>query len=327
MQFYNRKQAIDRMNRLGRERTPFVFIVDYRQNRSYIETTDRISPSLLLYDLNGYTNCRTPDRPLDAEIQWTPRPEPFARYRVSFGEVMKNIRQGNSFLTNLTCRTPVDTGLTLRDIFFYSRARYKLWLKDDFTVFSPEIFVQIRDGFIRSFPMKGTIDADLPDARRQLMEDPKEMAEHATIVDLIRNDLSMVADGVEVIRYRYIDEVQTHAGPILQTSSEIGGKLPDDYLSGLGDILFRLLPAGSVTGAPKCETLRIIAQAEDYDRGFYTGVAGCFDGTNLDSAVMIRFVEQDGGRLYFKSGGGITCRSDAEKEYEEMKRKIYVPIY
>ena len=175
--------------------------------------------------------------------------------------------------------------------------------------------------------MKGTIDASLPSAYNQLMNDPKETAEHATIVDLIRNDLSMVAEQVSVTRYRYADILQTNSGSILQTSSEICGILPDDYRTRLGDIIFKLLPAGSITGAPKLKTMDIIAHAENYKRGFYTGISGYFDGNNLDSAVMIRFIEQQGDKLYFKSGGGITCRSNPESEYNEMKQKIYVPIY
>ena len=138
---------------------------------------------------------------------------------------------------------------------------YKLWLKDRFVCFSPEIFVRIEKGKIKSFPMKGTIDATLPDAEQLLMQDTKEAAEHATIVDLIRNDLSMVSEHVEVTSYRYIDRLQTNKGPILQTSSEICGTLPEDYTAHLGDIIFRLLPAGSITGAPKPKTVEIIAQA------------------------------------------------------------------
>lgn len=175
--------------------------------------------------------------------------------------------------------------------------------------------------------MKGTIDASLPDAYRLLMNDVKESAEHATIVDLIRNDLSMVAEQVTVTRYRYCDCLETNKGPILQTSSEICGVLPEDYCSHIGDIVFKLLPAGSITGAPKPKTMDIIAEAENYNRGFYTGVMGYFDGENLDSAVMIRFVEQEDGRFYFKAGGGITSKSSLESEYNEMKQKIYVPIY
>lgn len=98
--------------------------------------------------------------------------------------------------------------------------------------------------------MKGTIDATLPDAEQLLMQDTKEAAEHATIVDLIRNDLSMVSEHVEVTSYRYIDRLQTNKGPILQTSSEICGTLPEDYTAHLGDIIFRLLPAGSITAPP-----------------------------------------------------------------------------
>lgn len=326
MQRYNREQAVERMNRLGKARVPFVFIVNYRRDCSYIEEVDRLSPSDLLYDLNGYANCSEAVRKQVTVLPWKPRPETFDRYKMAFDEVMCNIRQGNSFLTNLTCRTPVDTSLTLRDIFDCASARYRLWLKDRFVCFSPETFVQIREGYILSYPMKGTVDASRPDARHLLLADAKEAAEHATIVDLIRNDLSMVASGVTVSRYRYVEEVQTHLGPILQTSSEVCGKLAGDYLSRLGDILFRLLPAGSITGAPKYETMRVIARAEGYERGFYTGVTGYFDGEMLDSAVMIRFVEQEGERLVFKSGGGITCRSEAEKEYLEMIRKVYVPV-
>ena len=111
--------------------------------------------------------------------------------------------------------------------------------------------MRIENGFIYSYPMKGTIDASLPDARERILADRKEEAEHATIVDLIRNDLSQVASEVTVSRYRYIDELQTNRGRLLQVSSEIRGKLPENWKASLGDILFRLLPAGSITGAPK----------------------------------------------------------------------------
>ena len=104
-----------------------------------------------------------------------------------------------------------------------------------------------------------------------------------------------------------------------------------DYTSGdkiSGDLFISLLPAGSITGAPKPRTVQIIREAETYDRGFYTSVTGYFDGRNLDSAVLIRFLEQppDGTKV-FKSGGGITFRSEARNEYEEMKQKVYVPLY
>ena len=219
-----------------------------------------------------------------------------------------------------------------------------------FVCFSPETFVRIKGGRIYSYPMKGTLDASLPNAEKLLMEDQKEAAEHATIVDLIRNDLSRVAEDVRVDKYRYIDVLHTNKGNILQTSSEISGRLPEDYPHHLGEILDAQLPAGSITGAPKDKTMQIIQEAEGYDRGFYTGIMGIYDQGELNSAVMIRFIEEETSpvdfeadgeknfkasegkrdeasrKLYFKAGGGITSKSDCRREYEEVIQKIYLPI-
>ena len=209
-----------------------------------------------------------------------------------------------------------------------------------FVCFSPETFVRIKGGRIYSYPMKGTLDASLPNAEKQLMEDQKEAAEHATIVELIRNDLSRVAEDVRVDKYRYIDVLHTNKDNILQTSSEISGRLPEDYPHHLGEILDAQLPAGSITGAPKDKTMQIIQETEGYDRGFYTGIMGIYDQGELNSAVMIRFIEEEVfpsktenrmnyeaiRKLYFKAGGGITSKSDCRKEYEEVIQKIYLPI-
>ena len=110
-------------------------------------------------------------------------------------------------------------------------------------------------------------------------------------------------------------------------SSKISGEIRPQYENKIGSILQKLLPAGSILGAPKVKTMEIILKAENYNRNFYTGVCGWFDGNNLDSCVMIRFIEKDNERFYFKSGGGITHQSVMEDEYQEMKNKIYVPIH
>ncbi|WP_237038316.1 aminodeoxychorismate synthase component I [Phocaeicola faecalis] len=327
MQLYSRKESIERMNDLAGKGRPFLFVTDYRQEHSYVEEISEVDSDFCRYSFNGVTNVEKECEEYDGTLIWEVAPPALEEYRIAFDVVKDNILAGNSYLTNLTCKVPVETNLTLEAIFRYSDAKYKLWLKDTLVCFSPEIFVRIEEGKIKSFPMKGTIDASLPDARRLLMNDRKEAAEHATIVDLIRNDLSMVSEQVTVTRYRYCDCLETNKGPILQTSSEICGVLPEDYLSHIGDIVFRLLPAGSITGAPKPKTMEIIAEAENYERGFYTGVMGYFDGRNLDSAVMIRFIEQENGHLYFKAGGGITSKSALESEYNEVIQKIYVPIY
>lgn len=321
------------MNRLGAERRPFLFVVNYEQDRVFVEEPGQVDPEELLYDLNGVTNADVAGLANDrgeraSAIRWETFPITQADYADSFHKVVRHIRAGNSYLTNLTCATPVRTNLTLKEVFVRSEARYKLWMKDRFVVFSPEIFVKIREGQIYSYPMKGTIDATLPDARKRIWDDPKEAAEHATIVDLIRNDLSQVASEVTVTRYRYIDELTTNKGALLQVSSEIRGRLAGNWQAEVGDLLFCLLPAGSITGAPKKKTMEIITEAETYERGFYTGVMGYFDGKSLDSVVMIRFLEQQAdGSLVFKSGGGITSRSELRSEYNEMIQKVYVPIY
>lgn len=174
--------------------------------------------------------------------------------------------------------------------------------------------------------MKGTADAAAPEARRRLETDEKENRESATIADLMRNDLSMVATGVQVKRYRYISPVETRQGIILQCSSEISGLLPENWRSRLGEILLKLLPAGSVTGVPKEAICRAIAEAEDMERGFYTGVFGFFNGRDLDSTVAIRFMEKDEQGMTYKSGGGITVMSRMEDEYREAVAKVYVPF-
>jgi para-aminobenzoate synthetase component 1 len=198
--------------------------------------------------------------------------------------------------------------------------------ENSFLVFSPETFVRIDGGKIFAYPMKGTIDASIPDAGEKILADQKEMAEHVTIVDLLRNDLSRVAENVRVTRFRYVDRIKTIDKDLLQVSSEITGDLPPESANHLGDILVKLLPAGSVSGAPKSKTLEIIRRAEIEPRGYYTGVVGLFDGNVFDSGVMIRFLERAQGELYYRSGGGITVQSAAEKEYQEAIDKVYVPL-
>ncbi|HZX75109.1 MAG TPA: aminodeoxychorismate synthase component I, partial [Cyclobacteriaceae bacterium] len=253
-------------------------------------------------------------------------PISFEEYKKKFNKVFHHLSYGDSFLTNLTVKTRIETNNSLRQLFESSNAKYKILYKDEFLVFSPESFVQIKEGFIHSYPMKGTIDAAIPDAESIILNSEKELAEHITIVDLIRSDLSRVAASVDVKRFRYVDEIRTHEKNLLQVSSEITGKLPADYQNHLGDILLQLLPAGSITGAPKPKTIEVIHETEQEKRGYFTGVFGYFDGTILDSGVMIRYIEREGDQFVYRSGGGVTTRSKAESEYREVLDKIYVPV-
>ena len=322
---------ITQLNRFGRQREPVLFLIDFAQKNPLLWPLRHLDPSVIQVVFNGVgypasEPACTPNPPLCLEKS----PRAFADYQPRFDYVVQQIRRGNSFLVNLSQPTPICVNRTMKELFHKSRARYKVWLRHpvagEFVCFSPESFVQIQGNHIASFPMKGTIDAHLPNADERILADPKEAAEHATIVDLIRNDLSQIADKIWVERYRYLDRIETERGALWQVSSEIAGSLRSDWPDFLGDILAKLLPAGSISGAPKPKTLEIIHHAEGYERGFYTGICGVFDGENLDTGVMIRFIENQGGQLVFKSGGGITAQSNARAEYQELIDKIYVPV-
>jgi para-aminobenzoate synthetase component 1 len=312
------------MNEMGKKKQPFVFLFDFDfQHPILLEWEE--GGQKLLWKTPLYSNFN-PGPPHISKFRWNVKPVPCNRYRKAFRLVMEQIHQGNSYLLNLTMPSEVETDRNLEELLYLCRAPYQIYLKDHFLCFSPEVFVRIKNGQISSYPMKGTIDAGIPDAANLLKRDKKELAEHATIVDLIRNDLSMVAEKVEVKRFCYLDQITTNKTNLLQMSSEINAQLPADYLEHLGDIFSRLIPAGSVCGAPKRKTVEIIKTAENYDRGYYTGIFGIFDGTDVDSCVLIRFIEQQSGKLIYKSGGGITHLSECKKEYQELIKKIYVPL-
>lgn len=319
-----RNQIISLINKLAHLNEPFLFIIDYEAENGYVIPAKTIDYQHIKFSCpnNHFASSTKNDR----HINWKIFPISFQEYSSKFTYVREQIQQGNSFLVNLTQPTKVETNCTLEEIYDKCSAKYKLWLNKQFVVLSPESFVQISDGKIASFPMKGTIDAKILNAETTILNDAKEKAEHATIVDLIRNDLSIVSDNVHVKRYRYIEKLQTNKGELLQVSSEIVGTLPTDYKTKLGELLLSLLPAGSISGAPKPKTVEIIKKVESYNRGFYTGIFGFFDGKTVDSAVMIRFIEQQENALVFKSGGGITSQSNVQKEYEELIQKVYVPI-
>lgn len=308
-------------------------MTDFELDEIVVRPLDQLQTEIF-YDFNGHSNHHF-DNDANEELQLDITPYPFDRYYHQFQKVCEELHYGNSFLTNLTARHLVRTPLTLKQIFNQVQAKYKLLVNYEgqhFTCFSPETFVTIRSGIISSYPMKGTIDASLPEARAQLLADKKESAEHNTIVDLIRNDLSRYASSVTVTKFKYLDLIKSQDKQLYQMSSEIQGHLATDYRTRLGDILFSMLPAGSISGAPKKKTVKIIKQAEEFSRGYYTGIAGIFDGENFDSCVMIRFLEEikngkgkNDSQLYYRSGGGITFQSEVEKEYQEMIDKIYLP--
>lgn len=320
------KDITKQINEYGKNRTPFLFIFNFGLSKTEIYTLSEAAGKSIFFEIDHNCNHTFKNKHFPEKAEFNKQPVSYLHYQKAFKKVQQNIKLGNTYLLNLTFPTQIFTNQSLQQIFIAGQARYKLLYKDKFVVFSPEIFVSINNNTISSYPMKGTIDAGFPDAGTRLLNDPKEKAEHNTIVDLIRNDLSMVSKNVRVEKFRYLEKIKTNDKNLLQTSSKITGDLQADWRENLGNILIPLLPAGSVTGAPKKKTVEIIRETENYERGYYTGIFGYFDGHSLDSAVMIRYIEKTGDELFFKSGGGITCFSDCRSEYNEMIDKVYLPF-
>lgn len=324
------EQARTRINTWGQQGIPFFFWVSYDGNRVLLSPDTSPMPGLA-WQLPGAAHIPIgmESAPCPESPCFTPLPPSREAYDQAFSKVHHHLMRGDSYLINLTFPTRVKSNLNPEHFFARAQAPYKAYYRnggEEFVCFSPEPFISIQGTTICTNPMKGTISANAPNAERCLLADEKEIREHATIVDLMRNDLSRVARKVRVARYRYVERIPSSRGDILQTSSEICGELPLGWPSQLGDILSSLLPAGSITGAPKEWTCRAIREAECYDRGFYTGVFGHFSGTSLTSAVAIRFLEKEGDQLIYKSGGGITTMSKPADEYLELLQKVYVPF-
>lgn len=318
--------AFDTMDALSMQGDPFFFMVDFRMEEVEVFPLHELEIVPLWISFPGLNSGYRPEK-IQKPLLLSARPVSEEVYKKGFDMVQKHLKLGNSYLANYTTQTQIDINYSLEEIFLASSAKYKVLYRDRFVFFSPETFVEVKDQHIYTHPMKGTIDAAVPDAEQVLKNDIKEKAEHYTVVDLLRNDLSMVADDVRLTEFQRIDFIKTRQKNLLAMSSEISGALKPEFQGKVGSLMKTLLPAGSILGAPKPKTMEIILEAEGYHRGFYTGVCGYFDGHNLDSCVMIRFIEKQNDQLFFKSGGGITHLSKLADEYQEMKNKIYVPVH
>jgi len=323
MNWLDKEKGFSEINKLSQSRTPFLFITSYNGEKIFAKALDDLDDDIS-YKLEDWRNYPVQKRTKD--FTFSKSPVDFNTYKKALDLILEEIRSGNTYLLNLTFQTPLESSLTLKEIFTYARAKFKLYFKDEFICFSPERFVEIEANTIATYPMKGTIDANIPHAKEHILHDKKEMAEHVMIVDLMRNDLGIIGRDIKVEKFRYVEKIQAGQKELLQVSSKITAQLPEDWKDNIGTLLSQILPAGSISGTPKKSTVNIIEKVEDFDRGFYTGVFGIFDGKSLRSSVMIRFIEKDHDALFYKSGGGITIDSDAKSEYEELIDKIYLPL-
>ena len=193
---------------------------------------------------------------------------------------------------------------------------------------SPETLVKLQDGELSTFPIAGTSprgrtseeDAELEE---RLLKDPKELAEHNMLVDLGRNDLGRVSRYGSVKVQEYL-KVQKYSH-VMHITSVVTGQLREnmDQL----DAVTAVLPAGTLSGAPKIRACEIINELEGIRRGIYGGAIGYIDFTgNMDVCIAIRTAVKKDGRVYVQSGGGVVADSDPEKEYQESINKAMAVV-
>ena len=320
----NKELIKEKLNKFGSSKEPFLFVLSYDLSKFYIQKL-LLLPSSIKFEFDSKEIKR-----VEKEISLEKFPINFSEYKKKFDLLQEDIKSGNTYLCNLTAKTKIKTSISLDEIYDLVQSKFKLRFQnndDNFVCFSPERFIEIKENKIFTYPMKGTIDASHCNAESIILNDRKEMAEHTMVVDLLRNDLGIIASNVKVDKFRYVEKINAGNKELLQISSQISANLQNNWNEKIGDILTSLLPAGSITGTPKKKTVEILEKLEDYNRDFYTGIFGIFDGKNLDSSVMIRFVEEDiDGNKFYKSGGGITCDSDILNEYQELIDKVYLPF-
>jgi para-aminobenzoate synthetase component 1 len=306
-------------NQLGKKGIPFLIIVNFNKTEVITLPLSELEKENIQFEINGKKKPRR-------LIYFTKKPVSKYSYEQKFNQVIHAIKQGYTYILNLTQPTEIEINSTLEEIYYYANAKYKIKFKEQFVSYSPETFIKINNNnIISTFPMKGTIDASIKNAEKKLLENQKENAEHIMVTDLLRNDLNMISKKVRVKKFKYLDKIESGNKHLLQMSSEIIGQLENNWQENIGTILDTILPAGSITGTPKKSTVKLINEIENYQRGFFTGIFGVFENNQFDSGVMIRYIEQTADKKFiYKSGGGITLDSDLDSEYNEMIEKIYI---
>jgi len=188
---------------------------------------------------------------------------------------------------------------------------------------SPETLVKLEDGVLHTFPLAGTRKRGRNKEEdevliKDLLADEKELAEHNMLVDLGRNDLGKISKfGTVSVEKLHSIEMYSH---VMHIGSTVRGEIRDD--KDALDAIEAVLPAGTLSGAPKIRACQIIGELENNKRGIYGGAIGYVDFTgNMDTCIAIRIAYKKNGRVFVRSGAGIVADSVPEKEFEETLNK------
>lgn len=194
---------------------------------------------------------------------------------------------------------------------------------------SPETLVKLENGILHTFPLAGTrprgkTDKEDKKLEAELLKDEKELSEHNMLVDLGRNDLGKISKfgSVQVEKLHSIEKY-SH---VMHIGSTVRGKIREEYDA--INAIEAVLPAGTLSGAPKIRACQLIAELEDNKRGIYGGAIGYIDFSgNMDTCIAIRIAYKKNGRVFVRSGAGIVADSDPEKEYKECINKAKAVVH
>ncbi|MCM1009495.1 MAG: aminodeoxychorismate synthase component I [Fusobacterium sp.] len=309
------------------------YIVGYIKYEAYkfFQKSDMVSGSPLLYfevykefrtfTQTGQQDCKTVLYPQIAKEQ----------YFEKIDYIKEQISLGNTYEVNYTIPNAVWTsceGLELFNSLLASqKTPYNAYIKNDFEEvlsFSPELFFRVQNGCIFTKPMKGTVKrGETPqedeENKKFLQNDEKNRAENVMIVDLLRNDLGRIAK-TGTVRVDKLFEIETHK-TLHQMTSEVSAELA--YGTTICDIFEAIFPCGSITGAPKVSTMRVIDEVEECERGIYCGAIGLIHSDFVEFSVPIRILQKKAGAAHYicHTGGAIVWDSAAEEEWEEALLK------
>lgn len=282
---------------------PYCVFYGFRSKRAFIKegiAQERFAPSVL--------------RPLDK-----------ARYLRDFAAVKEAIASGRSYQVNLTqeleCSTKLDSSALFDLLCARQDTLYKAFIPEEngaIISLSPELFFSLKGREITTKPMKGTMPKGKGN-KRKLAKDWKNKSENLMIVDLLRNDLSKISK-LHSLHTRLFD-IESYP-TLYQMTSTITATLKRRV--GLYEIFEALFPCGSITGAPKHETITLIESLEKRERGIYCGSIGVVHKKHASFSVAIRTLRHRGERFCYGVGGGITWESRAQDEWEELGLKAEI---
>lgn len=250
----------------------------------------------------------------------------FTEYIDAIRQIKAEIANGNTYEVNYTYDFEIDYDGDDFELFEYllqkQKTPYNFFLKNEYDTvlsFSPELFFTLKNKHIVTKPMKGTVKRtkNIQEDIKFLQNDEKNRAENVMIVDLLRNDLGRIAKTGSV-KVSKLFEIETHK-TLHQMTSQIEADLKDDVK--LYDIFKAIFPCGSITGAPKISTMRIIDKVEKGSRGIYCGAIGMISSDETIFSVPIRILQKQSDNFKYRVGGAIVWDSDIQDEWEETLTK------